>query len=203
MAKEKKPEVKAVEKEYIIPLRKEWRKVANYRRTGRAIKSIKQFIARHMKIPDRDVSKVKLDIWLNQEIWFRGRKKPPAKIKVRAKKEGDLVKVELAELPEFVKFEKAKREKQHKPAEKQKTPQKTVDEKKEDITSPQGGAPQQGEEARSKSEAERTPQQKKEEKEKSTSVADQKAIQAAHQAKVQKKAPKVKETPIHRKALKK
>jgi len=43
-----------------------------------------------MRVPDRDVSKVKLDIYLNQEIWFRGKKKPPAKIKVRVKKEGEL-----------------------------------------------------------------------------------------------------------------
>jgi len=35
MAEEKKTE----EREYIIPLRKEWRKVANYRRTGRAVKA--------------------------------------------------------------------------------------------------------------------------------------------------------------------
>ena len=47
------------EREYIIPLRREWQKVANYRRTGRAVKEIKKFIAKHMKVPDRDFSKVK------------------------------------------------------------------------------------------------------------------------------------------------
>ena len=82
MAEEK---IQAMEREYIIPLRKEWRKVASYKRTGRAVKEIKKFIAKHMKVPDRDISKVKLDIYLNNEIWFKGRTKPPAKIKVIAR----------------------------------------------------------------------------------------------------------------------
>src|SRR3989344_5011224 len=100
-----------LEREYIIPLRNEWRKGANYERAGKAIKTIKKFIAKHMKVSDRDVSKVKLDQWLNQEVWFKGKKKPPARIKVRAIKESNgMVRVELAELPEFVKFEKAKKE---------------------------------------------------------------------------------------------
>src|SRR3989338_6180265 len=105
-------------REHIIPPSKEWRKVANYRRTGKAIKEIKKFIARHMKVPDRDVEKVKLDVYLNQEILFRGRKKPPAKIKVRARKEGEIVKVELAEMPEHWKFVQQKKLKLHKPSEK-------------------------------------------------------------------------------------
>lgn len=178
MAKEKTPEKTEAPKEYTIPLRKEWRKVANYRRTGRAVKEIKKFIARHMKIPDRDISKVKLDIYLNQEIWFKGKTKPPARIKVKARKEGDLVKVELAELPEFVKFEKAKKEKIHKPSEKPKAPEKHEEEKQ-------------------------TEEEKKEEKEKSQSAAEQKASQAKQQAKQQAKTTKVKETPIRRLALKK
>ena len=62
MAKDKIQSEKKEEREYVIPLRKEWRKVANYRRTGRAVKEIKKFIARHMKVPDRDLNKVKLDI---------------------------------------------------------------------------------------------------------------------------------------------
>ena len=100
-----------LEREYTIPLRNEWRKVASYRRTGRAVKEIKKFIARHMKVADRDLDKVKLDIYLNNEIGYRGKKKPPAKIKVRAIKEGGIVKVELAEMPEYVKFLKQKHDK--------------------------------------------------------------------------------------------
>jgi len=180
--KETKTDTKTTEREYIIPLRNEWRKVANYRRTGRAVKFIKKFIARHMKIPERDASKVKLDQWLNQEIWFRGRKKPPAKIKVKAVKEGDIVRVTLAELPDFVKYEIAKSAKRHKIAEKPKEPKpaEATEEKKE----------------------EKTEEEKKEEKEKAQSAAETKATQAKVQSKQQKQS-KVKETVIHRKALKK
>lgn len=169
-----------VEREYIIPLRNEWRKVANYRRTGRAVKEIKKFIARHMKVPERDTDKVKLDQWLNQEVWFRGRKKPPAKIKVKAIKEGDIIRVELAELPEFVKFEKAKRERMHKPSE------KPVVESKPEVTE------------------EKTEEEKKDEKEKEKSVADIRAKESKQEAKFQKSAgAQTKEPGFHRMALKK
>ena len=110
-----------IEREYIIPLRREWRKTANYRRAGRAIREIKRFIARHMKVPDHDVEKVKLDQYLNNEVWFRGKSKPPAKIKVKARKEGELVYVSLAELPEIWAFHKTKHEKQHKKSEEKPT----------------------------------------------------------------------------------
>lgn len=181
MAKDKKtPEVKAVEKEYVIPLRKEWRKVANYRRTGRAVREIKKFIAKHMKVPDRDVEKVKLDIYLNQEVWFRGKRKPPAKIKVKAVKEGDLVRVTLADVPDYVKFLKAKHAKKHLPSAAPKTLAKPEVKKEE-----------------------QTEGEKKEEKEKATSSAVQKEAQAKTQAKVLKQATNAKEVPIHRKALKK
>jgi large subunit ribosomal protein L31e len=169
-----------LEREYIIPLRNEWRKVANYRRTGRAIKEIKKFIARHMKVADRDVSKVKLDQWLNQEVWFRGKKKPPAKIKVRAIKEGGIVRVELAELPEFVKFEKAKKERMNKPVEKPAV-EKPVEEKKE----------------------EKTEEQKTDEKEKEQSVADFRARDAKQDAKSQKHLTAAKDPGFHRLAMKK
>lgn len=178
---EKKTETKAEQvKEYIIPLRKEWRKGANYRRAGKAVKAIKKFILRHMKIRDGDINKVKLDQWLNQEIWFRGKKKPPAKIKVKAVKEGEIIRVELAELPQFVKFEKVKKERRHKPAEKPTTPAAPTEEKKE----------------------EKTEEEKKEEKEKAQSAAETKAVQAKTQAKQQKQSV-AKKTTTHRKALKK
>lgn len=179
---DKKTETKVeLEREYIIPLRNEWRKGASYERAGKAIKEIKKFIARHMKVADRDVSKVKLDQWLNQEVWFRGKKKPPARIKVRAIKEGEIVRVELAELPEFVKFEKAKKEKLHKPAEKSVAPEKSTEQKTE----------------------EKTEEQKTDEKEKEKSVADFREKQAEQQAKQQKHLTKAKEPGYHRMALKK
>src|SRR3989338_2570152 len=78
---------KTIERIYTIPLRREFLKVPQYRRAGRAAKAVKQFIAKHMKVPERDVDKVKMDIYLNNELWFRGKANPPSRIKVKEKKE--------------------------------------------------------------------------------------------------------------------
>lgn len=183
MAAKEKTEIKPITREYVIPLRKDWRKVANYRRAGRAAKFIKKFIARHMKVPERDVSKVKLDMYLNNEIWFKGKTKPPARIKVKVIKEGDIVRVFLAETPEVVKFLKRKHAKFHQEAEKEEAP-----------------AP---EEKKSEEKEEKTPEEKKDEKEKETSAAVQKEKQAKTEAQTQKHVPKETKVPTHRKALKK
>ena len=177
-------ETKVLEREYIIPLRKAWLKVPPYERTGKAIKTIKKFIAKHMKIPDREIKKVKLDMHFNNEIWFRGRKNPPSKIKVRARKENDIVKLDFVEIPEHVKFLKQKLERRHKEAEKKPAPKS--EEKKEEIK------------------AEEKPQEKAiEEKEKEQAVAQQRLKEAEQEAKVQKHLTKKKETGFHRMALKK
>ena len=123
---DKKIEAKVVENQYVIPLRREWMKVSRYKRTARSVKAIKEFIAKHMKVPDRDVSKVRLDVYLNNEMWFRGCKKPVGKVKVKAKKDGDLIRVELVDVPEKVKFARARHEKLHKKAVKKETPKTEV-----------------------------------------------------------------------------
>ena len=79
-------ETKKLEREYVIPLRREWLKVPEYKRANKAVKAIKEFLVRHMKVYDRDLRKVKIDILLNNELRFRGMRKPPARIKVKAKK---------------------------------------------------------------------------------------------------------------------
>lgn len=180
-------ETQKLEREYVIPLRREWRKTANYRRAGIAIREIKRFVARHMRVQDRDVDKVKLDVYLNNEVWFRGRQKPPAKIRVKARKEGEIVKVELAEIPKHVEFLKKKQEKVKKIGEAKKpeeAPAKT-EEKKEEIK------PEEQEE------------KKKEEVEKEKAVAEQRATEAKQEAKMQKHLKKTKETQIRRMALRK
>lgn len=93
-----------LEREYVIPLKKSVLKAPRYRRAKKAIKVIKEFLAKHMKVEDRDTKKVKIDLYLNNEIWFRGIKKPANKIKVKAVKKGGVVYAELAEVPEAVKF---------------------------------------------------------------------------------------------------
>jgi len=110
----KKPvEPKAIlEREYIVPLRKEWLKVPEYKRANKATKALKQFIAKHMKVYDRDLKKIKIDQILNNEIRFRGMRKPPAKIKVKAiKLDTGIVRVELVNLPPHIKFQKLREEK--------------------------------------------------------------------------------------------
>lgn len=117
MAKKKTEPIEKLEREYIIPLRNKWKKVPRYKRANRAIKAIKEFLVRHMKVRDRDLNKVKLDKYLNEFIWTRGIRKPPIKIKVRAiKEEGNLIRVELSEMPEKMKFKQARIEKMEKKA---------------------------------------------------------------------------------------
>jgi large subunit ribosomal protein L31e len=195
---EQKQTPKQEGKEYTIPLRQAYLKVPQYRRGGKAIKTIKAYIAKHMKIPDRDTKKIKLDIYLNNEVLFKGRKKPPAKIKVKAIKDEDNIKVTFVETPQHVKFLKVKHSKQHKKPEKKapETPTKTA----ATPTVEQPLAPQTTTPPETK---EQTPEQKKEEKEKEQSVAQERAKQAEQQAKAEKHTAKGAGPQVQRKALKK
>lgn len=161
-----------LEREYTIPLRKALLRVPQYRRSGRAVKAIKQFIAKHMKVADRDVDNVRLDVYFNNEVWFRGRASPPTKVKVKAIKEGDLVRVNFVEVPEHVKFLKAKHARLHK-----------ASEKKESV------APSVSKEG--KTEESKSEEVKKEEKEKEQAVAEQGIKEAAKAAKAAKHVTKV------------
>ncbi len=106
-----------IEREYIIPLRREWIKVPRYKRANKAIKAIKEFLVRHMKIRDRDLSKIKIDNYLNEAIWFKGIRKPPYRIKIRAIKSGSgEVKAELFDLSEKMKFKKERLERRDRKA---------------------------------------------------------------------------------------
>src|SRR3989338_3889984 len=84
----------ADEKIFIIPLRKEWLKVANYKRAKKAVAAIKVYITRHMKKEDVHIGK-----GLNELLWSCGSKHPPPKVKVKSVIEEDHVLVELVDLP--------------------------------------------------------------------------------------------------------
>ena len=173
----------ATEREYVVPLRRQILKVSRHKRAPKAVKAVKQFLAKHMRIPDRDVSKIKLDDFLNKELWYRGIRNPPTKIKVRAKREGEFIRVTLVDLPENAKFQLAREEKKKKATEtsKKKTPAKTEEKK-----------------------AEQSEEKKAEEKEKSESSKEAKEKMAEFQAKQQKHVKKeISPKAIHRKALKK
>jgi large subunit ribosomal protein L31e len=110
MAETKTPSDK-LEREYIIPLRRRWKIVPRYQKTNKAVKTVKEFLVRHMKIRDRDLNKIKIDKYLNETLWHRGIKNPPAKIKVLAIKEGEIVRVTAVEMPQNIKFKKLREEK--------------------------------------------------------------------------------------------
>lgn len=112
MAKEEqKKEITAIEREYTINFRRGISTVPYYLRAKKAVRVVKEFLARHMKVYDRDLRKIKLDRYLNEFIWGRGIRNPITRIKVKVKKEGDIVTAELAELPTSLKFKKLREEK--------------------------------------------------------------------------------------------
>lgn len=135
-AKKGKKEVSKVEleREYVVPLKRGVLNVPHYRRAKKAVKTLKEFIVKHMLVRDRDLNKVKVDINLNNEIWFRGIKKPMNKIKVKAKKIDGIVYVELAEIPAYVGFKIAREARKKAEAEKSKVkmPKKVKEEEKSD-----------------------------------------------------------------------
>lgn len=159
MAKKTEIKPEKIEREYVIPLRSKYQHVARYKKTPKAIKTIKEFLARHMKIRDRDLRKIKIDKYLNEAVWFRGIKKPPMKIKVKVIKEGDIVRAKLAEMPDKLKFKKLREEKIEKKAKEIVEKKKTIMEKaKESMQKPK--------------EEVKTEEEKIEEKEKKSAVVE-------------------------------
>ncbi|MBT4174798.1 hypothetical protein HOC80_00030 [archaeon] len=83
------------ERKYIIPLRKEYQKAPIYARTKKAVKAIRQYLAKHMKNEN-----VKLGRQLNMYLWQNGNRNPPHKVEVIADihkdKDSEFIMVELA-----------------------------------------------------------------------------------------------------------
>jgi len=65
---------------YNIPLR-EVKGISRSRRANYAVKLVRHFVARHMKVSEENVW---IDNRVNEEIWKRGIEKPPSKITVKA-----------------------------------------------------------------------------------------------------------------------
>jgi len=186
---EKKAETKSdkLEREYIINLRRQVDKAPIYKRTPKAIRTIKEFLVRHMKIRDRDLRKIKLDRYLNEFLWARGIRNPQTRIKVKAIKEGEIVKVELVELPAKLKFKKLREERREREG-------TEAGKKKKKETHPNEAELKKEETPVSEAEAK---EKKEEEEEKKSSVVEvgkeiEKAAmkRAKHEAKVKSKEPK-------------
>ncbi|HIH18261.1 MAG TPA: 50S ribosomal protein L31e [Nanoarchaeota archaeon] len=118
-----------LERIYTIPIRREWEKVSRFKRAKKAVKAVREFLAQHMKVYDRDLKKIKIERWLNMALWARGIKHPPTRVKVRAVKDDDgIVRAELADLPK-----KAKREEEKKLKAKVESEKKKVKAQKEEL----------------------------------------------------------------------
>lgn len=83
------------ERIYKIPLRRAWIMPAN-KRAPRAIRILKAFIRRHMKIDqttgeregeEEEGGRLIISNEVNERIWSRGIEKPPRKLRVRAAKD--------------------------------------------------------------------------------------------------------------------
>ena len=86
----KKEAKEKIERSYNIPLRKSTRPVVKHKKTPRAIRTIREFLQKHMKSEN-----IQLGMHLNEHMWKHGIKNPPHHVKVHVIKEGDEVKAEL------------------------------------------------------------------------------------------------------------
>lgn len=104
MAKKNSVVAAGTERMYTIPLRKDVLKQPRVQKTNRAVKTVQQFLERHMKAED-----VKISPMLNDKLWRRGVHRPPSKIRVKAKKDDKgVVTARLPDEKEVVKKEEKK-----------------------------------------------------------------------------------------------
>jgi len=92
--REEIPEEEIVEERmYTIPLREAWRSPRK-NRVPRAIRLIRSFIQRHMKIGlkvglEEEEGRLIISNEVNEWVWRRGIEKPPRKVRVKAVKDKD------------------------------------------------------------------------------------------------------------------
>lgn len=135
MAKKEEAAKAILERAYVIPLRRETLKVPNFRKANKAMKTIREFISKHMKAENVVIGK-----YLNLHVWDHGAKNPPGKVKVNAVKDDKgKVFVEMADAPKEIAEEKkqskkdGKETKAEKPEEKlEKEVEQIKDEKAEE-----------------------------------------------------------------------
>jgi large subunit ribosomal protein L31e len=95
--KKKKEEEEIVEERiYTIPLSRAWIMPPN-KRAPRAIRIIKAFIIKHMKMEakkeegeeEEEPARLIIDAGLNEKVWGKGIQKPPRNVRVKAAKDKD------------------------------------------------------------------------------------------------------------------
>jgi ribosomal protein L31E len=189
----------SVEQVMTIPLRKGW-DGPRQERAPHAIKTIKRYVAKHLKDPDKDGEDRTVnweDVWIdtaiNREVWARGRQHIPHYIKVKAIlfEDGE-VRVELAgkedEDEEEEEEEEDRKARSKKKGEKEKASQKK--EEKEEKEEAGEDKEAKAEKPAAKKEAAK-PAEKKGEKE----DASKEARKEPSQAKKDEKKPAAKPAP--------
>ncbi len=68
------------ERIYVVPLWIKLKRIRGLHRAKKVTKFLREFISRHMKT---DIGNVKISTKVNEEIWSRGIRNPPRRIKVR------------------------------------------------------------------------------------------------------------------------
>lgn len=68
------------ERVYVVPLWIKLKKIRGLHRAKKVVKFLREFISKHMKT---DLNSVKISTKVNEEIWARGIRNPPRRIKVR------------------------------------------------------------------------------------------------------------------------
>ncbi|MFH1456420.1 MAG: 50S ribosomal protein L31e [archaeon] len=165
-----------IQRKYIIPLRKAYRKAPIYRRTRRATNALREFVQKHMK-----VETVKIGKYLNLYIWKNGPRNPPHKVEV------DIIKIEEKDKEPYAKVELVNAPKEEKKNIKKK--KSFVSQLKEKITeAPKEEKMEEKKEEPVKDASEKESKKKELEKEKKE-VLEKKAPEAPKEAK-QKEAKK-------------
>lgn len=86
-----------VERIYSIRLKHEMKRYPRWLRAVKAMRYMRRFLSRHMKVPEENV---KIDPSINLKVWERGIQEPPSRIRIRAVKFDDgVVEAELYEAP--------------------------------------------------------------------------------------------------------
>ena len=76
----------AIERVYNVPLRKGYMKAPMYRRTKKAVNTLRTFVANTMRVSEKDV---RLGRYVNLLLWKHGIKNPPHHVKVNVKKDDE------------------------------------------------------------------------------------------------------------------
>ena len=120
-----------VERIYTVPLGDAYDMPRN-KRSPRAVKILKGFIARHMKL---DGGKIVLSNALNSYIWMKSIQKPPRKVKVRLIKEDETVRAYLSDEKIEAPKKEEKKPEAKKAEEKKKEPVKEEPKKEQEKSS--------------------------------------------------------------------